>query len=774
MSGSGDGFQIGGVTTLAVVLDHAGSVAGGVGDLRAGVPIVAERVGVVIHIALTAAGAGVGGEALVVAGRSSDHSPVVMAQRVNIVALEALAAISTGEDGVAHLLTGGFRRGLLEAVAVGVLQNRAADGAKLRLGAGGSSAVLMLGSGQRLAVLIAAVEAGVFLQTFTGAGGLDLHSTGVEAMALGIGIAAHIGLTAAVADIDGLAAGDAGGRSDIRLVVVAQNGSEVRDLALAALGALLHGVAGHRAGSGHVVGGPAMLALGGDGLLDGTAVPADVQDLTAVGAVSLTDEDGLPGMADVVHVVALLDHAADGADIPVIAQGIAGGAHGLDEDIVVIALGAILVLAVGAGALFAIAILLAAAALAASAVIQIRSRLIAQPDVGDAILGHAHALVGVGDLVVDGVLALLGIAGRRGHGAGLRSVAVADHGIHASLGEIRDGERMGFAIHNAVVIGNDGLSRYEIIAGVLAVMAVLDDGKTLVVDLRQDVHMQVMGLQRLGMRAAGSVTELAVAAAVHDLLVVGRVSILIGHDIIQILGKGRGTVIQPVDVLAEAIIADTHVGVHSAAGLAAGFRPVVTRIGGVDTRRAVQDRAGAGAADERTVRVADIPGHGRLAVLGVLGSTPDLEAGGLLTGITMESLMCHGGVDVELVGAVGSVQPTFCRIMVAILLTGEGRNSEQGHDGDNDQQHCEHATTAVLGFGVHADTSEIIVFGHEKTPCSTARRKRRPGFFQLSFTLGTPPSRTERCILSFQPVQQVSGGECERGKANDSLRHEWA
>ncbi len=68
-----------------------------------------------------------------------------------------------------------------------------------------------------------------------------------------------------------------------------------------------------------------MLALGGDGLLDGAAVPADVQDLAAVGAVSLTDEDGLPSMADGVHVVALLDHAADGADIPVIAQGIAGG-----------------------------------------------------------------------------------------------------------------------------------------------------------------------------------------------------------------------------------------------------------------------------------------------------------------------------------------------------------------------------------------------------------------------------------------------------------------
>ena len=75
--------------------------------------------------------------------------------------------------------------------------------------------------GQSFAVLIAAVEAGIFLQAFTGAGGLDLHGTDVEAVAFGVGVAAHIGVTAAVADIDGLAACDAGGRGDIGLVVVA-------------------------------------------------------------------------------------------------------------------------------------------------------------------------------------------------------------------------------------------------------------------------------------------------------------------------------------------------------------------------------------------------------------------------------------------------------------------------------------------------------------------------------------------------------------------------
>ena len=85
--------------------------------------------------------------------------------------------------------------------------------------------------------------------------------------------------------------------------------------------------------------------------------------------------------------------------------------------------------------------------------------------------------------------------GKAGLVAEAHTVVVVDpvHAVDLHGGGIG----MGFAIHNAVVIGNDGLGSYEIIAGVLAVMAVLDDGKTLVVDLRQDVHMQVMGLQCL-------------------------------------------------------------------------------------------------------------------------------------------------------------------------------------------------------------------------------------------------------------------------------------
>ena len=587
VSGCGDGLQIAGVTTLAAVLNHARAVAGGVGDLGAVVPIVAQSIGVIVHVAVTAAGAGVGGVALVLAGGRGHDGLVVVAQCVNIVALEALAAVGAGEDGIAHLLTGGFSRSLHEAVAVGVLQNRTADGAELRSGAGGRSAVLVVGGRQRLAVLVTAVEASVLLQPLAGAGGIDLHCAVIKAMALGLGVAARIGVAAAVADIGGSAAGDAGGRSDIRLVVVAEHSGEIGDLALAALGAFLHGVAGHGAGGGHVIGLPAMVALCGDRLLNGAAVPADVQDLASVLAVGLADQHRLPGVADGVHIVFLLHLAADGADIAVIAQGFAGGAHGVDKDEVVVTLRAILVLAVRAGALLAVAVLLAATALAALAVMGIGGGIIPEPDVGNAVFRHPDALVGVIDLIVDGVLTLLGVAGRHSHGAGLSGVAIADLRSHAGFGEVRDDQCMGLSVHNAVVVSNDSLGSHEVIGGVLAVVAVLHNGETLIGDLREDVHMEIMGLQRLGMGMTGAVAELAVAAAIHDLLMIGRIGILIGHDIIQILGESRGAVVQPVDVLAEAVVTHAHVGIHSAASLAAGFSPVIPGIGCVHARSAV-------------------------------------------------------------------------------------------------------------------------------------------------------------------------------------------
>ena len=239
-------------------------------------------------------------------------------------------------------------------------------------------------------------------------------------------------------------------------------------------------------------------------------------------------------------------------------------------------------------------------------------------------------------------------------------------------------------------------------------MAMLDDGIPLIAELRNDVYMEIMGLKRLGMGVAGAVAELAVASAVNNLLVVGGISVFIGHDIIQILREGRGAVIQPVDVFAECVITEAKISVHRAAGFAASLGPVVAGIGGVDAGSAVQDCASTRSAEESTVRIADVPDHRRLTILGVFRSTPDLEAGRLLTDITVESLVGHGGIDVELVGAVGSVHPPLRRVVIAILLAGESGNGDQTHHGDDDQQHCEQPTTAMLGFGVHADTSEII------------------------------------------------------------------
>ena len=78
--------------------------------------------------------------------------------------------------------------------------------------------------------------------------------------------------------------------------------------------------------------------------------------------------------------------------------------------------------------------------------------------------------------------------------------------------------------------------------------------------------------------------------------------------------------------------------------------------------------------------------------------------------------MGHGGIDVELIGAVGSVHPPLRGIVIAVLLAGRSGNSDQAHHGDDDQKHCEQPTTAMFGFGVHEDTSERMIFGHKKTP----------------------------------------------------------
>ena len=444
-----------------------------------------------------------------------------------------------------------------------------------------------------------------------------------------------------------------------------------------------------------------MLALLGDRHAGLAAALADDQDLAAVLAVGLADDHRLPDVAAGVDVVALLNEAAQRAEPAVIAQRGAGGWNRVDEDEVVDVACAVELSAMGAvAAVAAVAVRVAAAG-------ELRQGVVPQPDIGDAVLLHAHALVGVGHGVINGVLSLLGVAGRGGHRAGVGAVAVADDCVDAGLGEVGHGDRVGLPVHDAVVVGNHGLRRDELVVGVVALFAVRHDGKPLLVDLRQHIGMQGMPLQRLLVGVPCAVAELAVGAAVHGLGVIGGVGVGVSDDIIQLLGELGGAVVEPVHVLAEAVIRRAHVAVHGAAGGAAGFRPVIAGIGGIHAGGAVQDNAGAFTAIKRAIRITYVAGHRGLTVAGVLRGAPDAKARVQVTARTVEGFIGHGGIDIQLVGAVHGVHPAFRRVMVAVLLTGESRGREQSQRHQDREEQRQDAASVII-FRMHFITSVVI------------------------------------------------------------------
>ncbi len=135
---------------------------------------------------------------------------------------------------------------------------------------------------------------------------------------------------------------------------------------------------------------------------------------------------------------------------------------------------------------------------------------------------------------------------------------------------------MGLTVHYAVIVGNNRLRCHIVGAGVLTVHTVLHDGKTVVADLRDNLSLHIVALQLGRAGVIGAKAEAAVGTALCRLGVVGAVGVLIFHLFGQFLGELRSAVIQPVHILAEAIIAHAHIAVHRPAGFATGFRPVIS------------------------------------------------------------------------------------------------------------------------------------------------------------------------------------------------------
>ena len=131
---------------------------------------------------------------------------------IGVVALVGVVAAGAGIGGVAHFRAGGFSDFFLVVVAQGIDDHSAALGTELGRGAGGRLAGYMARCRVTLQAMIAATDAAILDQTFAGAGGAGDFGTLVPGMAQGVGVVCHKAGTAALADMDGLAAALAGGR----------------------------------------------------------------------------------------------------------------------------------------------------------------------------------------------------------------------------------------------------------------------------------------------------------------------------------------------------------------------------------------------------------------------------------------------------------------------------------------------------------------------------------------------------------------------------------
>ena len=300
-----------------------------------------------------------------------------------------------------------------------------------------------------------------------------------------------------------------------------------------------------------------------------------------------------------------------------------------------------------------------------------------QPDVCYTVLGHLYALIGVGDLVIHIVLPLVGIVRCTGHCTAVCAVAIVNFRTHTSIRKVCHTDGVRCSVHNTVVAGNNGLCTHILVFCVVAVLALLYDGKPAIGRLRKDFFLHVMPFQNTALGVIRAVTERAILTAGRCDLVIGTVHILIGFLFGQFLHEFRVTVIEPIDVLAETIIVNAHVAVDRTAGLTYCFRPVITRIARVLTGNAIQDRARTRAADHRTVRIFHIPVHSSLAVPRILRSPERLKRSCLAAYAAIEGFMRYNRIDIQLIRSTRSLHPVLRRIMITVHLSSTSRNRKR-------------------------------------------------------------------------------------------------
>ena len=373
-------------------------------------------------------------------------------------------------------------------MAQGVDDHSAALGTELGRGAGGRLAGYMARCRVSLQAMIAAADAAILDQTFAGAGGASDFGALVPGMAQGVGVVCHKAGTAALADMDGLAAALAGGRGGFGNIVVGQGRRDVRDVALSADGALPQSVAGAGAGGRDGGNGELMLALGGGAFLDGAAPLTDFQHLAGGFTGGVPDNNTLERMAQGSLIVPLFDLAAIYAQIAVIAQGQAGGVHAVQQrPVVVLAAGAVTFCFLGA--------------------------FVTQMDIGHAVLHHVGVLESVGDLIVHRIVSSLRVVGGAGQGASVGAMAVADGGGNARLGEIGYSNGVGLSVYHAEIVRNNRLGGGIVGFGISTVGTGIHFHKAVMGQFRPDGSFHVVPLQGGGSFLVGAVAEPAVFTA---------------------------------------------------------------------------------------------------------------------------------------------------------------------------------------------------------------------------------------------------------------------
>ena len=617
-----------------------------------------------------------------------------MACRLGVVALVGVAAAGAGIGGVAHLGAGRLGHFLGIVMAQSVLNDGAAAGAELRIGAGGRVAGDMARGLVALQTGGSAADAGVLGHALAGAGGPGDLLAFVPTMPQRVGVVGDERTAAALADMEGAPAALTGGRGGLAYIVVRQRGGDVLDVALPTDGTLPQGVA--RAGTGcrNDGGGELMLGLRQVGFFHIAAPLTDVNGLTGDFTGGVPDDHTLIGVAQRGLIVPLFNHAAVHAQIAVIAQGQAGGVYAIQQCPVVVLAAALVVTAAAVTVRILAAAVRIAAAAGAGAVLG--GGFIPEMDIRHTVLHHVRVVVGVGDLVVNRVIPRLGVVGCAGQGAGICAVAVADSGGHAGLGQVRHRDRVGLAVHHAEVVRHNSFGGGVGGFGIAAVGAGIHLHKAVMGQLRADGTLHVVALQGGRFLLECAVAEPAVFAAGGDDAVILAVRLLNGLGFRQFLEKIVRAIVEPIDVLQVAVVRLGHVGVNAPAGFTHGFGPVIGGVVGVLPRHTVQDGPLALAVYHRSIRILDVPTHGRLAVPGIFGGTEHDEGSLLLADLAVECFVGHGGVGVQFVGAVVGLLPVLSGVVVTVLLGGKGAGHHT-HAQNHGQQQGRHALQAMPG-----------------------------------------------------------------------------